>query len=105
MNQAVKKTIFAVVLAGMSVVSFSAVAGDAAAGKPKAALCAGCHGANGISMGPDIPNLAGQKEAYLANAIRAYKSGARKNPMMASVMPMVAEADIDNIAAYYSSLK
>ena len=106
MNLIGKKLILSIALAGLSVVSLSAVAGgDAAAGKAKAALCGGCHGANGISMSPEIPNLAGQKEAYLASAIRAYKSGARKNPMMASVVPMIADGDVDNIAAYYSSLK
>ncbi|MDH5259156.1 MAG: cytochrome c, partial [Gammaproteobacteria bacterium] len=66
MKLAVQKIMFAVVLVSASVVSFSAfAAGDAAAGKGKAALCAGCHGADGMSMSPDIPNLAGQKEAYL----------------------------------------
>ena len=99
------KFIYTVVIAGLCSVSFSTIAGDVAAGKEKAALCAACHGANGISMSPDIPNLAGQKSAYLAKAIRDYKSGARKNPMMASVVGTLADGDIENVAAYYSSLK
>lgn len=85
--------------------SFPVFSGDAVAGKNKAAICAGCHGADGISMSPDIPNLAGQKEAYLAKAIRDYKTGARKNPMMASVVGMIAEEDIGDIAAYFSNLE
>jgi len=105
MKYPVRKIIYAIILASVSALSFSAVAGDAAAGKAKAALCAGCHGAGGISMSPDIPNLKGQKAGYLAKAIRDYKTGARKNPMMASVVGMVAEGDIENLAAYYSSLK
>ncbi len=102
----VRKFIFTVALISMSIVSFSVVAaGDPAVGKTKAALCAGCHGSDGISISPDIPNLAGQKQAYLAASMRAYKSGARKNPLMASIMPMISDSDIDNLAAYYSSLK
>ena len=106
MNQFVKKIACATALSCASLISFSAfAAGDAAAGKAKAALCAGCHGAQGISMSPDIPNLAGQKELYLAKSIRDYKSGARKNPMMASVVGMIADSDVDNLAAYFASLK
>jgi len=105
MHQSVQKFLYVVVLSSACLISFSAIAGDVAAGKAKAALCAGCHGAAGISMSPEIPNLAGQKEAYLAKAIRDYKSGARKNPMMASIVGMIADGDIENIAAYFSSLK
>jgi len=80
-------------------------AADVDAGKAKAMICAGCHGANGISGSPNIPNLAGQKAGYLAKALRDFKSGARQNGMMASVVPMIQESDINNIAAYYESLK
>lgn len=80
-------------------------AGDATAGKAKAALCAGCHGSNGISPSEDVPNLAGQKAAYLVKATKDYKTGARKNPMMQSIIGGVPDADIEDIAAYYSSLK
>jgi len=105
MNKTVQRIVFAVVLASASVVSFSAMAGDAAAGKSKAALCFGCHGADGISTSPNIPNLAGQKEVYLVKAIGDYKSGARKNPLMASIIGMVADGDIEDLAAFYASLK
>jgi len=80
-------------------------AGDAAAGKAKAAACAGCHGANGISAVPTYPNLAGQKEAYLAKQIKAFKSGSRKDPTMNAMVAALTDADADNIAAYFSSLK
>lgn len=85
--------------------SFSVSASSIENGKSKSVLCASCHGGNGISISPDIPNLAGQKAAYLAKAIRDYKTGARKNPLMASIAPMIADGDIDDIAAYFSSLK
>ena len=51
-----------------------AFAGDAAAGKAKAAMCAACHGANGISIAPMYPNLAGQKEAYLVKQLKDFKA-------------------------------
>jgi len=105
MNSKVRKFLIPSILIALSCMSFSAIAGDAAAGKGKAALCAGCHGANGISMSPEVPNLAGQKAVYLAKAIRDYKSGARKNPVMASIIGMVKDEDIEDIAAYFSSLK
>ena len=83
-------------------------AGDVAAGKAKTALCASCHGANGIAVVGMYPNLAGQNEAYLISALKAYRSKER-NGGMASIMQMQAanltDADIDNIAAYFSSLK
>ena len=85
--------------------SFSVVAADIEAGKAKAMLCASCHGSNGISTSESIPNLAGQKAGYIKKAIADFKSGARKNGMMSSVVPMIADADIENIAAYYASLK
>jgi len=82
-----------------------ALAGDVAAGKAKSATCAGCHGAKGISAVPTYPNLAGQKEAYLAQQIKDYKSGARKNPTMNAMVAALTDADIANLAAYYASLK
>ena len=79
-------------------------AGDAAAGKAKAASCTGCHGANGISNNPMWPNLAGQKDVYLAKAMRDYRDGKRNDPMMSPMAKPLTDADIENLAAYYSSL-
>lgn len=85
--------------------SGSAFAGDKAAGKAKAASCAGCHGATGVSNNPLWPNLAGQKEAYLVKQMKAFRDGSRKDPMMSPMAKPLSDADIANIAAYYSSLK
>lgn len=86
----------------------TAFAGDAAAGKVKAAVCAACHGANGIAMMPGYPNLAGQNEAYLVSAMKAYRDKQR-NGGMSAVMQMQAASlsddDMANLAAYFSSLK
>ena len=82
-----------------------AVAGDAAAGKAKAATCAGCHGANGISAVPTYPNLAGQKEAYIVATLKGFRDGTRKNATMEPMAKPLSDADIENLAAYFSSLK
>ncbi len=81
-----------------------AAAGDAAAGKAKSAQCATCHGANGIAVMPDAPNLAGQVEVYLAKALKDYRSGARKHEQMTLMAKPLSDKDIDNLAAYFSSL-
>jgi cytochrome c553 len=80
-------------------------AGDPAAGKAKTDTCTGCHGMNGKSTNPNYPNLAGQKEAYLVKAIKAYRDGTRKDPMMSSMTMGLTDADIENIAAFYASVK
>lgn len=89
-------------------IPFFANAGDAAAGKAKSAICATCHGANGISVVPIYPNLKGQQEAYLTSSMKAYKAGQRQGGMSAIMNAQAAalsDADIANLAAYYSSLK
>ena len=80
-------------------------AGDVAAGKAKSGVCAACHGANGISAVPMYPNLAGQKAAYLAKQLKDFKSGARKDPVMAPMAMGLSDEDIANISAFYESLK
>lgn len=80
-------------------------AGDAAAGKAKAAVCAGCHGVNGVSAIPTYPNLAGQKAAYTAKQLKAFRDKTRVDPVMAGMAAALTDADIDNLAAYFESLK
>lgn len=80
-------------------------AGDIAAGKKKSALCASCHGAKGISAVPMYPNLAGQKEAYLAKQLKDLKSDVRTDPVMSGFAKMLSDQDIANLSAYYASLK
>tara|TARA_Y100001963_G_scaffold96375_1_gene132694 strand:- start:3829 stop:4134 length:306 start_codon:yes stop_codon:yes gene_type:complete len=84
--------------------SGAATAADLDAGKAKAAVCAACHGANGISVIPDYPNLAGQKVKYLQSAIKAYRDGERKNPIMSPMAAGLTDTDVENIAAYFASL-
>src|ERR1700680_2558486 len=75
------------------------------AGKAAAAACAGCHGDAGISKMPGTPSLVGVGPKYLVAAMKAYKSGPRKNDVMKSVISAVADADLSNIALYYARQK
>jgi cytochrome c553 len=79
--------------------------GDATAGKIKAVVCAGCHGAEGLSANLPGPSLAGQNEAYLIEALKAYGTGARDNPMMSAAANGTSTEDIANLAAYFAGLK
>ena len=79
------------------------MAGDVAAGKAKAAICAACHGANGISMNPMWPNLAGQKEQYLVKQIKAFRDGTRTDVTMAPMVAALSDEDIANLAAYFAA--
>lgn len=97
-----KKLISVLALAALA---GSVQAGDVAAGKAKAATCAGCHGANGIGIMDTYPNLAGQKAGYLKKQLKAFKDGTRKDPVMGSMAKPLSNADIDNLAAYYASMK
>lgn len=85
-------------------VSLPAAAADLAAGAAKVKeVCQACHGLNGNSTSPDYPRLGGQHVDYLAQALRDYKSGARKNPIMNGFAATLSEQDIENVAAYFAS--
>ncbi len=80
-------------------------AADIAAGKAKViAICAECHGLNGISVIANFPNLAGQKELYLLAQLKAFKAGKRKSLEMNLIVKKVSDTDIANVAAYFASL-
>ncbi|HSS63470.1 MAG TPA: cytochrome c [Gammaproteobacteria bacterium] len=81
----------------------TARAGDAAAGEKKIGTCMACHGKNGKATAPIYPNIGGQNEKYLVDALKAYKSGARNNPIMKPMAAMLSDADVENVAAYYAS--
>ncbi len=98
------KLILAVATATV-MMTYPVFAGDAAAGKAKSSMCAACHGGNGISMVPMYPNLAGQKEAYLAKQLKDFKSGKRNDPTMKGMVMALSNADMDNLAAYYANMK
>ncbi|MDX1552361.1 MAG: cytochrome c [Marinobacter sp.] len=85
----------------------AATAADAEAGKAKAAVCAACHGKNGIAAIPGYPNLAGQNEQYLVAALKAYKNKQRsggQSAVMQGQATGLSDEDIANLAAYYASM-
>jgi cytochrome c553 len=91
------------------IAAYLATKGEFAGGEAKgaapaaAATCVACHGPAGQSIANIYPNLAGQYQDYLAQAIRAYKSGKRNNVQMGPLVQTLTEADIDSIAAFYSA--
>lgn len=81
-----------------------AVKGNAEAGKGKITACAACHGPDGTGMNPDWPRLAGQGEKYLFKQLTQFKSGERKDAVMAPQVAALSEQDLADIAAYFSSV-
>jgi cytochrome c553 len=78
------------------------VAGDAAAGEAKAAMCAGCHMPDGNSVVDMFPKLAGQGEQYIVKQLSDFKAGKRTNDTMAPMAMAVADADMADVGAYYA---
>ena len=86
-------------------VAGNVAAADLEAGKKKVQeVCAACHGIDGAApIMPEYPKLSGQYPDYLQKALRDYKSGARKNPIMAGFAQGLTDKDIENVAAYFST--
>jgi cytochrome c553 len=102
--------------AGLMALVYAAAASAAApAALPKADLargkqiattvCAACHGAEGMSVAPANPHLAGQHGDYIAAQLAAYKSGARANPIMSGMAAALTPEDMQNVGAYYAAQK
>ncbi len=82
-----------------------AAGGTSGASFEKAAACAACHGANGISVNAMWPTLAGQHEDYLEHALNQYRNGERKDPVMTAQAALVAEEDVALLARYFAALE
>src|SRR5258707_4448775 len=93
-------TIAAALMAGSSL----GQAADAAAGKEKAELCAGCHGDNGISQTEGIPSLAGKQDQLIQWQLVYFRAGSRKNEQMQPIVEQINNEDIRNLGAYFGSL-
>ena len=79
-------------------------AGDVGSGVNTSVACQACHGGNGISISAEIPNLAGQKAEYIAQQLKAFKSGERKHDVMNPIAKQLSDGDIANLAAFWNSL-
>lgn len=102
------KMLFATTVLTLGMAGVAQAAGDAAAGEGKAAVCAACHGTDGIALVPIYPNLKGQNAPYLESSLKAYRDGQRTGGNSAIMAPMasnLSDADIADLAAYYSSLE
>jgi cytochrome c553 len=93
-----------VILLG-SVVALSAQAqeGSVEAGRTKSSTCAACHGADGNSVTPDWPMLAGQHASYIARQLRAFKNGERTDVTMKPFADLLSDQDVLDVAAYFAA--
>ena len=108
----VAKALIGVVLCGLAIngvhaasgheASNSEAAGDAEAGKKKSVTCGACHGADGNSMVPNFPKLAGQAASYTFKQLKDMKSGARNVPEMAAIVAPLSDQDMMDLAAYFA---
>jgi len=82
-----------------------ALAGDPAAGRELAGTCRVCHGLDGVGTNPMIPNLGGQSEMYLAKQLQDFREGRRFDDQMSIIAEGLTDEQIDDLAAYYASIK
>lgn len=79
---------------------------DVAAGKARATtVCAVCHGPLGLSVHPNVPNLAGQPQLYLVEQLRKFRSGKRQSEVMSVIAKSLTDDDIDDLTLWYSALQ
>jgi cytochrome c553 len=100
-----KTSQFVLAVAAVIAMPVLAASGDPEAGKRKSEPCKACHGAAGMSVSPDFPNLAGQHGDYLSASLKHYQDGKRTNPVMKGMAANLSDRDIHDLAAYYSSLQ
>ena len=93
-----------VALACVLACGMSAAQADVQAGRAKARMCAVCHGEFGLGILPNTPNLAGQPEIYLAEQLKAYRSGKRSNEIMSVIAKPLTDAEIADLSAWFASI-
>ena len=71
------------------------------AGRKTSSFCANCHGTDGNSKLPEVPNLAGQNPVYLMNQVHKFYTGERKDQWMEPVIKLLSESERLNIVAFY----
>lgn len=91
-------------LSMLCALTLTAHAADAQAGRKKAQMCAACHGIDGLSKMPMAPNIAGSPDMYLEKQLKAFRSEERKDETMNVVAKPLSDADIADLAAWYSGL-
>ncbi len=82
-----------------------AQAGDPALGRQKAKMCQTCHGIDGLARIPSAPHIAGESQIYIVTQLKAFRSGKRSHQIMSVIARQLNDADIDNLAAWYSGIQ
>jgi cytochrome c553 len=95
--------ILAATLSGAIASNVGLAAGNPETGATKAVVCQACHGANGNSVNPEWPSLAGLGADYIAQQLQNFKSGKRSNPVMSGMVLNLSPEDMADLAAYFGS--
>ncbi|HEX7155614.1 MAG TPA: cytochrome c [Burkholderiaceae bacterium] len=105
-RRAIRSLPAALAAGGVALACAWASAADLEAGRKLAeAQCSVCHGKDfKTPLDPSYPRLAGQYDDYLAKALNDYRTGGRKNPVMGGMARGLSRADVENVAAYLSTL-
>jgi cytochrome c553 len=82
-----------------------AAAADPEAGRQKAAVCAACHGEGGNSTNPAVPSIAQQPAQFITTSLFMFREGNRKDPQMSPMAAKLSNADMNDIAAFFSAQK
>lgn len=67
--------------------------------------CTGCHGADGIALVADVPNLAGETNIYIATQLKAFRTGKRTHDIMTPISADLTDADIRTLADWFAAVK
>ncbi len=82
-----------------------AQAGDPALGRRKAKMCQTCHGIDGLARIPSAQHIAGESQIYIITQLKAFRSGKRTHEIMSVIARQLSDAEIDNLAAWYSGIQ
>ena len=97
-------TVLGIAWIAVSSLSWAQASGaDAEAGRPKAVVCAACHGADGNSPSTDVPNLAGQTWRYIYIQLKDFKEGRRSNPIMSAMAATLSRQDMIDLGNFYAA--
>ncbi|MGO9512508.1 MAG: c-type cytochrome [Steroidobacteraceae bacterium] len=96
--------IFGATISGTILSNAALPAGNAEVGAGKAVVCQACHGANGNSVNPEWPSLAGLGADYIAEELQNFKDGKRNSPVMMPMAAPLSPQDMADLGAYFGSL-
>jgi cytochrome c553 len=85
-------------------VTFTLQSADVTSGRSKSQICGSCHGPEGESFNGVWPNLARQKQGYIILQLKAFRDGSRYDPWMSPMAKPLSDQEIEDLAAFYSSL-